>query len=82
MSKRIHYSNKKTIAPANYNSYLPYGLYITTIFISNSMTRGKLVIKCPEGEGGLLKARGNFTNLPSPRGHLINNLPTCHAISL
>ena len=42
------------------------------ILISNSMTRRKLVIKCPEGEGGLWKARGRspreFHKPPEPEG--------------
>ena len=52
-------------------------IYIYThTYIYNTMTLGKLVIKCPR------KPRVDLWKSRGLRGHLIANFPTCHGISL
>ena len=52
---------------------------ITVIIISNTMTGGKLVIKCPQK---MREDLWNYKSCRDLRGHLITNFPICHGISL
>ena len=46
------------------NQFLEFGYNINRIIISNIMTCGKLVIKCPEGERGLWNS-ANLSRYPN-----------------